>query len=150
VGGGNAAILNVRHILEQLDWFRDELLAQEPFLVRIPDVQLTASPLPDVPSLLERYQSLLEREASLVGFLKGTVEPVTGTDIAAMVRGIADRRSRMLTLLPEPEDGAWQEAGLAQWAFDVTLGDGDALRQVAERLHESSLYLSRPGRVHGA
>ena len=150
MGGGNAAILNVRHILEQLDWFRDELLAQEPFLVRIPEVQLTSSPLPDMPSLLERYQSLLEREASLVHFLKGSVEPETATDIGSIVRGIATRRSRLLDLLPDPEDGVWQEAGLAQWAFEVTLSDGDALRQVAERLHESSFHLSRPGRKHGA
>ncbi len=150
MGGGNAAILNVRHILDQLDWFRDELLAQEPFLARIPEVQLTASPLPNVPSLLDRYQSLLEREASLVASRQGTVEPVAGADIASIVRGIADRRGTWLAMLPGVDDPSWHEAELARWAFDITLADGDALRQVAERLHESALYLARPDRKHGA
>lgn len=150
MGGGNAAILNVRHILEQLDWFRDELLAQEPFLVRIPDVQLTASPLPGVPSLMDRYVSLLDREGELVTRMGGSVEPVTATDIASIVRGIAARRSHLLALLPDPDDAAWQQDGLAAWAFEVTLSDGDALRQVAERMHESALHLARPGGKHGA
>lgn len=150
MGGGNAAILNVRHILEQLDWFRDELLAQEPFLTLIPDVQLTASPLPGTPSLMERYVTLLDREGELVTRMGGSVEPVDSTDIASIVRGIAARRLGLLALLPDADDAAWQRDGLASWAFEVTLSDGDALRQVAERMHESALHLARPGRKHGA
>lgn len=150
MGGGNAAILNVRHILEQLEWFRDELLAQEPFLVRIPEIQLTTSPLPGVPSLMERYGSLMDREGEFVTRMGGSVEPVSGTDIASIVRGIAERRGHLLALLPPADELAWQQDGLATWAFEVTLSDGDALRQVAERMHESALHLARPGGKHGA
>ncbi|MDA0379578.1 MAG: hypothetical protein O2899_08805 [Bacteroidetes bacterium] len=148
--------MNVRHILDQLDWFRDELLAQEPFLARIPDVQLSTPPLPDVPSLLERYQHLLDRESEYLATLGVTGEPFASDRIGDLVRVIAHLRAELLKALPSEGDPAWSapdipgHASLARWAFDITLADGDALRQVAERLHESALHLRHRGRSHGA
>ena len=75
MGGREAAISPARDILEQLDWLTAELEAQRPFLARIPAVQLTAQPLPDVPSLAGMYVSMLDRERQNVASMGAGSRP---------------------------------------------------------------------------
>jgi len=152
VGGREAAISPARDILDQLDWLTAELEAQRPFLARIPAVQLTAELLPSMPSLSGMYERMLGRERRNVKCLGGKggkpVDEVDAGDVNAVLGAIISARKDLLGHLSTLEEGAWkgpppegEEATLMAWAYQITLADGETLRAVAERIHESQLRL---------
>ena len=157
MGGREAAISPARDILEQLDWVTAELEAQRPFLARIPAVQLPAQPLPDVPSLAGMYVSMLDRERQNVASMgAGSLPEVDADDVNAVLEAIIAARQDLLGRLSALEENAWQgpapqgdEATLMGWAYQITLADGETLRAVAERIHESQLRLGGTP-THGA
>lgn len=146
MSGSNAAISPAREVLDQLDWLTAELEAQRPFLSRIPDVQLTAQPLPDEPSLLGLYQAMVERERGYLRQLGQNLEGDVPESIGDVLSTLTASRNSLLTALGDMPESAWGErapggvAGtLLEWTYQITLNDGEALRTIAERLHESQL-----------
>lgn len=150
MGGRNAAISPEQDILGQLDWLKAELEAQRPFLGRIPEVQLTAQPLVNQPSLIGFYQEMLSREGAYLEVLS-VMAPDSRDDtedIGTLLDAILACRTVLLEQLESLPKGAWQkpvsptvEEDLMTWAYGITLRDGETLRRVAERLHESQLSL---------
>jgi len=149
VGGSDAAISPVEDVLGQLDWLTAELEAQKPFLSRIPDVQLMAQPMTDQPSLFGLYQAMLEREQAhveQVGRPAENIRPPASMD-ALLVAIISLRHTLLAHLRTQPEASWAQEAPgqtegtLLEWAYAITLDDGETLRAIAERLHESQLSM---------
>ena len=149
MGGREAAISPARDILDQLDWLTAELEAQRPFLARIPAVQLSAQPIPDIPSLAGMYVSMLSRERRNVECMGGKpIEEVDTDNVNAVLEAIISARKDLLGRLSSLEEDAWKEpppegdeATMMGWAYQITLADGETLRGVAERIHESQLRL---------
>lgn len=150
MGGSNAAISPEKDVLGQLDWLRAELEAQRQFLVRIPEVQMTAQPLADQPSLIGFYQDMLSKEKGYLASLSVTAPTLSDVEnsIGALIDAIISCRSALLDELSQFSEDDWQKpmgstegAVLLEWAYQITLQDGDLLRRVAERLHESQLSL---------
>jgi hypothetical protein len=150
VGGSDAAISRVEDILGQLDWLTAELEAQRPLLSRIPGVQLTAQPLADQPSLIGFYLDMLSRERDRLVMLSvaWNDRECDAEDMDCVLQALIAARSALLETLRSRASDDWHEnvpgdeqQSLLDWAFKITLDDGDALRKVAERLHESQLSL---------
>lgn len=152
MGSAGAAISNVDQVIDQLDWLTAELEAQQPFLGRIPLVQLDARPIAGEPSLLDRYRQMLEREsAHLERFSIDPPGSGTTDSTESLLGALIERRSRLIAHLRSLDAQAWLvpvENGvtLLEWAYGVTLEDGETLRAVAERLHESQLTLGNSGK----
>ncbi len=141
-------------VLGQLDWLTAELEAQKPFLTRIPEVQLTARPLAEEPSLLGLYEAMAERERGYLAQLDISGEEEIPESIGDVLSALIALRNTLLATLGALSETAWEqrvpaatEGTLLEWAYQITLNDGEALRAIAERIHESQLRLG--GRPDG-
>ena len=149
MGSPGAAISNVDQVIDQLDWLTAELEAQQPFLGRIPLVQLDARPIAGQPSLLDLYREMLERESTHLARFSIDASGSDGLEDAASLLGaLIDARSQLIVHLRSLEEKAWraqveEDVTLLDWAYSVTLQDGETLRAVAERLQESQLTLGQ-------
>lgn len=152
MGGSNAAISQIEDVISQLDWLTAELEAQRPLLARIPDVQLKARPLADQPSIVGYYAEMLSRERESLATLSvswsdGDCDEQNADCVLQTL--ISGRTALLVALRAKAVDdwthhvSAGSDQSLLDWAFRITLRDGETLRKVAERLHESRLSLGR-------
>jgi len=138
-------------ILDQLSFLLDELEAQRPWLLRIPVFQLEAKPMESAPSLFEMYVNMSRQEWEVhVAELGGPSAPVASlTTLSGVIDHIQKGRRSVLEMLQRVSDTDWETATtgrgifLAEYAFQITQSDGNFLKAIAERLHESVIKFDK-------
>lgn len=124
----------IEEILEQVAYLADEIDAQQAVAGLIPDVVWDATPPGDERSLRQMYAAILRRDC--VGNRQRMgLEPLEVPDTASpvdLLKAIAAARRTLVADLAakHPDEEA---------AFAVTQQDADALREIALRLHETSM-----------
>ncbi|NNE68946.1 MAG: hypothetical protein HKN29_01140 [Rhodothermales bacterium] len=120
-------------ILGQLTYLVDELEAQIGVIGLIPHVLWDARP-PEAATLREMYASMLEREhgANRTRFGLEPQQVADSLEPAELLSALAGARSELVSAL---EGTDFNE----EVAYQITQEDTDALRRVAERLHETSM-----------
>jgi hypothetical protein len=96
-------------VLGQLDWLTAELEAQKPFLTRIPEVQFTARPLAEEPSLLGLYEAMAERERGYLAQLGISGEEEIPESIGDVLSALIALRNKLLATLGALSETAWEQ-----------------------------------------
>lgn len=139
-------------IVDQLSYLIDELEAQRPWILRIPDVQLHGKPLDTAPSLFEMYQGMrnadLERHLPLLGIPYSTPASDSAS-LSDVIDQIQHGRKALVDFLSSLSQAEWSqnlgdtESDIIEYAFQITQRDSTFLKGIAERLHESMITFSR-------
>jgi len=138
-------------ILGQVSYLLDELEAQRPWLLRIPQHQIEGKPMDSVPSLLDLYVEMGRKEwEEHVVFLMGQPSKLAdNADLAVVLDFIQEGRRLVLQRLADLPPSRWQDdaestsEAIYPFAFQITQSDGTFLRTIAERLHESMITFDR-------
>lgn len=144
----NDAISRNESILDQLAYLIDELEAQRPWLMRISEVQMKGKPMDSMPSLLEMYAEMarLEWENHVPLLTHESRASARTEDISQILDQIQEGRKIIVTRLSALQTEQWEEfvregecKRIHQFAFEMTRSDGDLLKAIAERMHESMI-----------
>jgi len=150
----NPTALNhgIEAIVEQLTYLVDELEAQRPWITRIPEVQLTGRPMDSIPSLLDIYVRMAEKEWNdyVPTLTDLAAKPMLDSgSVSKVIDFIQAGRRAVVEALTSLSEADWVVAvnetdeTVADFAFQITQSDSTFLRTIAERLHESLITFSR-------
>ena len=133
-------------LLDQLTGLISEIEVQRPWLMCISDGQMNGKPMDAMPSLLEMNAEMARREwEDHVPAVTSQRAEVRKSDDMSMVlnRLLAGRKlvvNRLSSLTESDWDasvGDQEQTKVYQYAFQMTKSDGDFLKAIAERMHES-------------
>lgn len=131
----------------------DEIEAQRPFIARLPEAQLTASPVAGEPSIRACYMELLQRERT--SHLRTVMEfaglptdegldfsdPDKSDSVDEILSALVESRRRLVDILKRTDTADWTKT-LETFLYEAALSDGEVLRRIGERLYESELRLT--------